>query len=148
LTGAGGTVVRSSDTQQRDSLPLGRSGSGDTDLSQYERLRLLADARLSGQLSSAFEEHSRTLLAALEGDAVQDELVVRGKVQKRVFGLPGMFTERGMSAGEITDELKYHEANAYTVLDALHKAGHIELIDTVKPRRYRMTLKAPSRPHS
>jgi alkylated DNA nucleotide flippase Atl1 len=112
-----------------------------TGLTHYERTRLLADARLSKQMAAAYDEHSRTLLAALEGEVVPDEFTVRGKVQKRVFGLPGMYTERGMSAGEIAGELEYDEANAYTVLDALSKAGHVELVERFTPRRYRMTVK-------
>jgi len=77
----------------------------------------------------------------LEDEAVPDEFIVRGKVQKRVFGLPGMFTERGMTAGEIATDLQYDEANAYTVLDALQKAGHVELVEGYAPRRHRMTVK-------
>lgn len=112
-----------------------------TRLDPYERVRLLADARLSKQMATAYDEHSRTLLGALEDEAVPDDFTVRGKVQKRVFGLPDMFTERGMSAGEIATELEYDEANAYTVLDALQKAGHVELVENVTPRRYRLTVK-------
>jgi hypothetical protein len=111
-------------------------------LTPYERTRLLADARLSKQMAAAYDEHARTLLATLEEEAVPAaELTVRGKVQKRVFGLANMFTERGMSAGEIAAELQYDEANAYAVLDALQKAGHVEQVEGVSPRRYRMTIK-------
>lgn len=112
-----------------------------TGLTQYERTRLLADARLSKQMAAAYDEHARTLLATLEDEAVPDELIVRGKVQKRVFGLSSMFTERGMSAGEIAADLEYDEANAYTVLDALQKARHVEQVEGFTPRRYRMAVK-------
>src|SRR4051794_36813392 len=83
----------------------------------------------------------RALLAEAEADAAPEELTVRGKVQKRVFGVPSMFTERGMSAGEVARELDYDEPNAYTVLDGLVKAGHVEHVPNATPRRYRMTLK-------
>lgn len=112
-----------------------------TGLTHYQRTRLLADARLSKQMAAAYDEHARTLLATLEEEAVPDEFTVRGKVQKRVFGLRKMYTERGMSAGEIAGDLEYDEANAYTVLEALQKAGHVEQVEGFTPRRYRMTVK-------
>jgi hypothetical protein len=46
-----------------------------------------------------------------------------------------------ISSGEIAGELDYDEANAYTVLDALQKAGHVERVEGFTPRRYRMTVK-------
>jgi alkylated DNA nucleotide flippase Atl1 len=111
------------------------------DLTRTVQVRLMADARLSSQISAAYEEHARTLLAAIEAGAAPEEITVRGKVQKRVFGLPSMFTERGMSASEVASDLAYDEANAYTVLDALVKAGHVEHVPNATPRRYRMTVK-------
>lgn len=111
------------------------------DLTRTMQVRLMADARLSRQLAAAYEEHARALLAAVEAETAPDEISVRGKIQKRVFGLPAMFTESGLSAGEVARELQYDEANAYTVLDALVKAGHVEQVANATPRRYRMTLK-------
>lgn len=111
------------------------------DLTRTMQVRLMADARLSSQLAAAYEEHARTLLAEVEAGASPEEITIRGKVQKRVLGLPSMFTERGMSAGEVAGDLAYDEANAYTVLDALVKAGHVEHVPNVTPRRYRMTVK-------
>ena len=105
------------------------------------QVRQMADARLSRQIAAAYEEHARARLAEAEADAAPEELTVRGKVQKRVFGVPSMFTERGMSAGEVARELDYDEPNAYTVLDGLVKAGHVEHVPNATPRRYRMTLK-------
>jgi alkylated DNA nucleotide flippase Atl1 len=105
------------------------------------QMRLAADARLSSRLAAAYEEHARMLMSAVEAGAAPDEIQVRGKVQKRVVGVPEIFTERGMSAGEVARKLSYDEANAYTVLDALVKAGHVEHVPGVTPRRYRMRIK-------
>ncbi len=111
------------------------------DLTRTMQVRLMADARLSSQIAAAYEEHARTLLAAVEAGAAPEEIIIRGKVQKRVFGLPSMFTDLGMSAGDVAHDLEYDEANAYTVLDALVKAGHVEHVPNATPRRYRMTVK-------
>jgi alkylated DNA nucleotide flippase Atl1 len=109
-------------------------------LSDYERLRTVADARLSEAISAAYGEHARTLRSALEIE-MPEPPNVKGRVQRRMFSLPEMFTDHGMSASDIAKELDYDEANVYTVLSSLEKASHIEKVTGVTPRRYRMALR-------
>ena len=110
-------------------------------LDATRRARLLADARLSAQLAAAYGEHARSLTAALEAETVPEPPDVRGRVQRRMFAVPELFTERGLSASEIARQLDYDEANVYTVLASLEKGGHIEQVGGVSPRRYRMAIK-------
>jgi len=105
----------------------------------YERLRAVADARLAEAIASAHDEHARTLRAAIEVE-VSPPPAIKGPVQRRAFSEPEMFTERGMSAGELAKTLEYDEANIYTVLAGLEKAGHVEQVPGYAPRRYRMVL--------
>jgi alkylated DNA nucleotide flippase Atl1 len=107
-------------------------------LSEYERLRTLADARLAEAISAAYAEHARTLRSALEVEMPKPP-DVKGRVQRRMFSLRELFTERGLSAIEIAKMLDYDEGNVYTVLSSLEKGDHIEQVRGATPRRYRMT---------
>jgi alkylated DNA nucleotide flippase Atl1 len=108
-------------------------------LSEYERQRAVADARLSAAIASAYDEHARMLRASVEVD-VPSPPALKGPVQRRTFSVPEMFTESGMSVGQLAKTLDYDEPNMYTVLSGLEKAGHVEQVPGFTPRRYRMVL--------
>lgn len=102
---------------------------------------LTLESRLHRDLAYAHEEYARGL-AALAGrtdEAAIPEL--RGRVQKQIIALPDMYAEAGMTAGEISRELAYDEANAYGVLKSLEAAQVVEEIEDSKPRRWRMKVK-------
>jgi alkylated DNA nucleotide flippase Atl1 len=106
-----------------------------------DRARLMADAHLSEQLAAAYGQHSRALTALVDADVMPNPPEVKGPVQKRMFSIPELFTDHGMAAGAIARHLDYDEANVYTVLNSLMKAGNVELVEGATPRRYRMTIK-------
>jgi alkylated DNA nucleotide flippase Atl1 len=78
-------------------------------------------------------------LAAVEEEPAEVE--VRGAVQRRIVKLPTLFTEQGMTAGEIAKELDYDEANVYTVLKSLSNSDLLEVIEGASPRRWRFGQK-------
>jgi alkylated DNA nucleotide flippase Atl1 len=102
---------------------------------------LLAKARLHRDLANAHDEYARSIsaLAGQTEDAGVPEL--RGRVQKLIVALPEMYTEAGMSAGDIARRLDYDEANTYGVLKSLTETGVAEEIENEKPRRWRMAVK-------
>ena len=102
---------------------------------------LLAKARLHRDLAHAHEEYARSIAAIAgqaEGPAMPE---LRGRIQKLIIGLPEMYAEAGMSAGDIAQRLDYDEANTYGVLKPLTEAGIIEEVEGAKPRRWRMAIK-------
>ena len=106
-----------------------------------KQIRAQAEVRLHRDLARAHDGYARALGALLE--EVEDQQVpeLRGPVQKRMIALPEMFTERGMSAGEIARLLDYDEPNTYPVLKSLSDSGVAEQVEGATPKRWRMTVK-------
>src|SRR4051812_45878224 len=102
--------------------------------------RVLAEARLHRRLAEAHEGYARDLAAAVGSEEVEVPQL-KGAVQRRIIALPEMFTEVGMSAGEIARTLDYDEPNTHTVLKSLRDAGVAEHVEGATPRRWRMTVK-------
>ncbi|MFL5834731.1 MAG: MGMT family protein [Solirubrobacterales bacterium] len=102
---------------------------------------LLAEARLHRDLSHAHEEYARSIIAAAGESDEAGVPELRGRVQKRIVGLPEMYVEAGMSASDIARRLQYDEANTYGVLKALTETGVAEEVQGQKPRRWRMATK-------
>lgn len=109
-----------------------------TDHEQSARTR--ADAQHHRRLSKVHDLRARDLEALAGSDDVEVP-TLKGSVQRRVVGLPGIFTERGLSAGEIADQLDYDEANVYTVVKSLTDAGMTEQVEGASPRRWRAAIK-------
>lgn len=102
---------------------------------------LLAEARLHRDLAHAHEEYARSIVA-MTGETEETGVPeLRGRIQKRIVGLPEMFAEAGMSAGDIARRLQYDEANTYGVLKSLTETGVTEEVEGEKPRRWRMATK-------
>jgi alkylated DNA nucleotide flippase Atl1 len=102
---------------------------------------LLAKARLHRDLANSHEEYARTV-SVLAGQAEDTGVpTLTGRVQKRIVGLPEMYVEAGMSAGDIARRLDYDEANTYSVLKSLTETNVVEEVEGKKPRRWRMAVK-------
>lgn len=102
---------------------------------------LVLEAKFHRQLAHAHEELARGLAAIagkMEEGAVPE---LRGRIQKQIVGLPDLYTEAGMSAGDIARRLEYDEANTYGVLRSLTDSQVVEEVEGTKPRRWRMAVK-------
>jgi alkylated DNA nucleotide flippase Atl1 len=102
---------------------------------------LLLEARLHRRIADAHDEYARGITAHVGRAEPEPVPPLRGRVQKQIVSLPEMFTIAGMSAGEISRELEYDEANTYTVLKSLTESGVAEEVPGSKPRRWRMEVK-------
>lgn len=78
-------------------------------------------------------------LETMLDDVVDDPTpTVRGAWQRKIAPLAGFSREQGLTAGEIAREVKYDEANTYTVLASLEKSGLLEKIPGTSPKRWRL----------
>lgn len=106
-----------------------------------EKIRGQAEARLHKRLAEAHDAYAHELSGIFGQADVAEGPKLRGSVQRRIVGLAGMFTERGMSAGEVAGELDYDEANSYGVLKSLTESGIAEEVEGSSPKRWRMEVK-------
>jgi alkylated DNA nucleotide flippase Atl1 len=103
--------------------------------------RARAEARLHRRLGTAHEEYAREISLLIEEPDDQPVPELRGPVQRRIIALPGMYAERGMSAGEIARTLDYDEPNTYPVLKSLSDSRVAEQVEGATPKRWRMAVK-------
>lgn len=99
---------------------------------------LRAKIKLHRALERAHGDYAQSLAGTLGEDAV-DLPTLRGPVQRRIAGLPNLATIRGLTAAEIANALDYDEANTYTAVNGLKKAGLVEIVEESNPRRWRLT---------
>lgn len=103
------------------------------------RSRLFAEVKLHRALERAHGEYAQNLAAAL-GEDVIEAPALRGRVQRRIVALPDLATTVGMTAAQIAVELDHDEANTYTAINGLERAGMVEVVEDSSPRRWRLTL--------
>lgn len=101
---------------------------------------ILAEARFHASLGRAHSEYANGL-AALAGEDVDEAPEPRGRVQRRVMGLPRLGWLEGMSAKQIAEALDYDEANTYSAVKSLAAAGELEEVEGASPKRWRLALK-------
>lgn len=106
-------------------------------MTDESNLRLLAEITLHRALERAHGDYAQSLAGMLGEDAVELP-TLRGAVQRRIAALPNLATIRGMSAAEIADALDHDEANTYTTLKGLEKAGLVEIVEGASPRHWRL----------
>jgi alkylated DNA nucleotide flippase Atl1 len=111
-----------------------------TEESKFERGYGLALLRYHRARERAHAEFARDL-AVLVGEDMVDVPQLKGAIQRRIAGLPQLATADGMTAGEVARQLAYDEANTYTALNSLEKAGLVEVVSGATPRRWRLTVK-------
>ncbi|WP_460847396.1 MGMT family protein [Phytohabitans suffuscus] len=87
------------------------------------------------------------LAADLEAAAQVPDLTVdaeveiptgRGQRQQQILAVPGLSTENGMKTADIAAAIDYDGPNTHTSLQALHKAGLVELVPAATPQRWRL----------
>lgn len=62
----------------------------------------------------------------------------RGERQKQILALAGLDNEEGMKTSEVANAITYDVPNTYTTLQALERAGLIQMIPGVTPQRWRL----------
>jgi alkylated DNA nucleotide flippase Atl1 len=81
------------------------------------------------------------LAAIFEQDVTEPAPTIRGTWQRKIARLPGLSLDRGLTAGEVSREVTYDEANTYTALGGLEKAGLLEQVPDASPKRWRLAVK-------
>ena len=62
----------------------------------------------------------------------------RGQRQQQILAVPGLATEGGMKSADVALAIDYDGPNTHTSLQALQKAGLVELVSGVTPQRWRL----------
>jgi alkylated DNA nucleotide flippase Atl1 len=62
----------------------------------------------------------------------------RGQRQEQILAAPGLATEDGMKSADVALAIDYDGPNTHTSLQALQKAGLVELVAGVTPQRWRL----------
>ncbi len=88
-----------------------------------------------------------SLASDLEATAVLPELtededlavpVGRGQRQQQILELPGLGTEQGLKTAEVAGGIHYEVPNTYSTLQALERAGIVEMVPGVTPQTWRL----------
>jgi alkylated DNA nucleotide flippase Atl1 len=104
------------------------------------QVRVQAEIQLHRHISEAHETFARALEPLAEEQVEEGVPAVRGATKRRVIALPGMYAERGLSAGEIAEALNHDVSNLYPDLDSLITTGFAEPVEGASPKRWRMTV--------
>jgi alkylated DNA nucleotide flippase Atl1 len=62
----------------------------------------------------------------------------RGLRQQQILELPGLATEDGMKTAEVAAAIQYEVPNTYSTMQALERAGLVEMITGATPQRWRL----------
>ena len=87
-----------------------------------------------------------TFAGDLESSAAVPELVEqdveiplgRGQRQQQILELPGLAIENGMKTAEVAAAIDYEVPNTYSTLQAIERAGLVEMIAGSAPQRWRL----------
>jgi alkylated DNA nucleotide flippase Atl1 len=74
-------------------------------------------------------------------DTSPEEVAVpmaRGQRQQQILDLPGLATEEGMKTAEVAAAIEYEVPNTYSTLQALERAGLVEMVPGVTPQTWRL----------
>ncbi len=64
--------------------------------------------------------------------------VGRGQRQQQILELPGLGTEQGLKTAEVAGGINYEVPNTYSTLQALERAGLVEMVPGVTPQTWRL----------
>jgi len=64
--------------------------------------------------------------------------VGRGQRQQQILELPGLATEEGVKTSDVAGEISYEVPNTHSTLQALERAGLVEMVPGVSPQRWRL----------
>jgi alkylated DNA nucleotide flippase Atl1 len=105
---------------------------------------LAAEATFHRELSEVHRKYADELLSISEEANVSPtgevaELPqVRGARQSEIVILPGLTTEAGMKTADIAAAIKYEVPNTHQTLQALERAGIVEMIPGKIPQHWRL----------
>lgn len=100
-----------------------------------------AVAKLARAMSEAFAVFATEIEAASIPDPTVEDVAIpvgRGPRQQQILELAGLASERGMKTADIATEIGYEVPNTHSTLQALERAGLIELVSGVTPQRWRL----------
>jgi alkylated DNA nucleotide flippase Atl1 len=94
--------------------------------------------QLVSELETSLGRFREALAAEYGVDPIDSTPVGLGERQEAIARLSELFSDTGLTAGEISTKVKYDESNTYNVLSSLEKAGILELVRNSSPRRWRL----------
>ena len=102
----------------------------------------LAITRFARTVADAFLALAADLeTAATIPDTASEEVVLpvaRGQRQQQILELSGLATEEGMKTADVATAIKYEVPNTYSTLQALERAGLVEMVPSVTPQTWRL----------
>ena len=105
----------------------------------------LAISRFARTMGTAFLTLAADLeTAASVPDAASEELALpvgRGQRQKQILELPELATEQGMKTADVAAAITYEVPNTYSTLQALERAGLMEMVPGVTPQTWRLATR-------
>jgi len=106
-------------------------------------LALAKFARAQGELflNLAADLEAAAQVPDLTADRDIDVPTGRGQRQQQILGVPGLATEDGMKTADVAIAIDYDGPNTHTSLQALHKAGLVELVPGATPQRWRLAAR-------
>lgn len=110
-------------------------------MTEREAWANLADG-VSRALAQFALELRATTTAPVAPAAVEqpvDRPAPRGKRQRQVLALPGIRSEVGMTAGQVSSDIGVTGPNAYKLLESLVAGGWLEVVVDVEPTHWRST---------
>ena len=104
---------------------------------------LVAIARFARSAGGALMTLAVDLEAIAESpDLNSDEEVElptgRGQRQQQILELPALTREEGVKTADIANEIEYEVPNTHSTLQALERAGLVEMIASSSPQRWRL----------
>ncbi|MFC8297549.1 hypothetical protein ACWEOR_04085 [Micromonospora chalcea] len=104
-----------------------------------EWLAVARFARVAGDalLTLARDLEERAPAPELVADEV-DIPIGRGQRQQQILDLAQLATEHGMKTAEVANAIDYEVPNTYSTLQALERAGLVEMISGETPQRWRL----------
>jgi alkylated DNA nucleotide flippase Atl1 len=102
----------------------------------------LAIIRFTRTIGDAFLTLAADLeTAASVPDTPSEEVALptaRGQRQQQILELPGLATEEGMKTADVASAIEYEVPNTYSTLQALERAGLVEMVPGVMPQTWRL----------
>jgi alkylated DNA nucleotide flippase Atl1 len=96
-------------------------------------------ARVAGDALHALASDLEAATSVPDFAAEEVEVPVgRGERQQQILELPGLATEDGMKTSDVATAIDYDVPNTYSTLQALHRAGLVEMISGATPQRWRL----------
>lgn len=102
-------------------------------LAKFARAAASALLTLADDLDAA-----AAVLPDLAPDGDVEVPIGRGQRQQQVLELPGLATEDGMKTSDVAGGISYEVPNTHSTLQALERAGLVEMVPGASPQRWRL----------